>query len=76
MIVPERRASDNYHEDITTIGSGEAYVFQNGLAIKGTWNKSSVADQIKFLDESGNEIKLVPGQVIVSAVPNYGGVEF
>lgn len=76
MMVAERKASDNYHEDITAVGSGEAYIFQNGLAIKGTWNKASVDEQIRFLDENGAEIKLAPGQTIVSAVPNYGSVEY
>ncbi|MBQ3476508.1 DUF3048 domain-containing protein [Candidatus Saccharibacteria bacterium] len=76
MVVSERRASDNYHEDITTIGSGDAYIFQNGTVIKGTWNKASRADQIRFLDPEGKEIKLAPGQTIVSAVPNYGGIDY
>lgn len=76
MVVAERKASDNYHEDITAVGSGDAYIFQNGLAIKGTWNKASVGEQIRFLDENGAEIKLAPGQTIVSAIPNYGSVEF
>ncbi len=76
MIVPEKKASDNYHEDITTVGSGEAYVFQNGIAIKGTWKKDSVADQIRFYDESGVEIALAPGQTFVEAVPTYGSIEY
>ncbi|MBR3138862.1 DUF3048 domain-containing protein [Candidatus Saccharibacteria bacterium] len=76
MIVNERKAADNYHEDITAIGSGDVYVFQNGDVVKGTWRKDSVADQIKFLDTEGNEFKLAPGQTIVSAVPNYGSVAF
>ena len=74
--VAERKASDNYHESIDTIGSGEAYIFQNGTAIKGTWRKDSRQDQIKFTDEEGNEVKLAPGQTFVSAVPNYGSVEY
>lgn len=76
MIVQERRASDNYHEDITAIGSGDAYVFQNGQAYKGKWNKPSDKDQIKFADENGAEIRLVPGQTFISAIPTYGGVEY
>ena len=74
--VAERKASDNYHESIDAIGSGEAYIFQNGTAIKGTWRKDSRQDQIKFADEEGNEVKLAPGQTFVSAVPNYGSVEY
>ncbi|MBR3253170.1 DUF3048 domain-containing protein [Candidatus Saccharibacteria bacterium] len=76
MIVQERLSSDGVHEDITSIGSGTAYVFQNGKVTVGTWNKGSIGEQIKFLDESGNEISLIPGQTIISAVPNYGGVEY
>ena len=76
MVVSEHRASDNYHEDITTLGSGDAYVFQNGTAVRGTWNKPTRADQIKFLDTEGNEIKLAPGQTIVSAIPQYGGIDY
>ena len=76
LMVDEGKASDNYHEDITTIGSGEAYIFQNGMAVQATWHKDSVSDQIRFTDASGAEIKLSPGQTIVSAVPNYGSVEY
>ncbi|MBR3122026.1 DUF3048 domain-containing protein [Candidatus Saccharibacteria bacterium] len=76
MVVQEGRATDGYHESITTIGSGKAYVFQNGAVTTGTWSKTSKADQIKFLDESGSEIKLAPGQTFISAVPNYGSVEY
>ena len=76
MMVEERRAEDNYHEDITAIGSGTAYVFQNGVVVAGSWSKSSVEDQIKFYDGDGAEIALVPGQTFVEAVPNYGSVEY
>ena len=76
MVVSEHRASDNYHEDISAIGSGDAYIFQNGMVVRGTWSKASAADQIKFTDSEGAEIKLAPGQTFVSAVPNYGSVDF
>ena len=76
MVVQESRASDNYHEDITTLGSGNVYIFQNGTAITGTWTKTSVDEQIKFFDENGKEIALAPGQTFVTAVPSYGDVEF
>ena len=76
MVVQESRAADNYHEDITAIGSGDVYVFQNGTATKGTWSKASAADQIKFTDADGKEIKLAPGQTFITAVPNYGSVNY
>ena len=76
IMVKENRASDNYHEDITTIGTGDAYIFQNGTVIKGTWSKGAKDQQIKFFGEDGSEAALAPGQTIVAAVPTYGSVEY
>ena len=76
IVVEEGKASDGYHESISTIGSGSAYIFQNGGVIAGTWRKDSINDQIKFFDESGDEVGLAPGQTFVSAVPTYGSVEY
>lgn len=76
MVVSERKAADGYHEAIDAIGSGDAYIFQNGMAIHGAWKKSSREEQIKFTDADGKEIKLAPGQTFISAVPNYGSVDF
>ena len=73
MMVDERLDSDGYHHVIQTIGTGIAYVFQNGTAMKGTWKKSSTSAQIEFADENGNTISFTPGQLWIAAVPNYGG---
>lgn len=74
MVVQERNMSDGYHEDIRTTGSGSATIFQNGEAIEGTWHKSSQTSQIIFRDNAGDTIKLVPGQVWISAIPQYGTI--
>lgn len=76
IVVSEHRASDNYHEDITTTGSGDAYIFQNGVAVKGTWHKNTKDDQITFTDASGKEVLLAPGQTFITAVPNYGSITY
>jgi len=76
MTVYETLASDNYHEAITTVGSGTAHIFQNGTVINGTWSKESKWEQIKFFDEAGNEVSLIPGQTWISAVPHYGSVNY
>ena len=76
MMVEEWKAEDGYHEDIAAIGSGEAYIFQNGTVTHGSWNKGSWEEQIRFFDDAGAEIKLAPGQTFVEAVPTYGGVEY
>lgn len=73
MEVEESLADDNYHQIVEAIGSGTAYIFQNGQAIKGTWSKSSIASQIVFKDESGAEITFAPGQLWISAIPRGTG---
>ncbi|MBQ3309418.1 DUF3048 domain-containing protein [Candidatus Saccharibacteria bacterium] len=73
MMVDEYLASDNYHQVIQTIGSGNAYIFQNGTAEKGTWVKNNKHDQITFKDSAGNIISFTPGQIIISALPNSTG---
>ena len=76
IVVQESRAADGVHESIKTTGSGNAIVFQNGNVIEGTWEKPSVSSQIVFKDNRGDIIKLVPGQTWISAIPNYGSVDY
>ena len=64
---------DGYRENITTSGSGEVTIFQNGMATGGTWQKSSRTDPLKFTDSTGKEIVLNRGQTWVVAVPNGSG---
>lgn len=73
MFVEEYNTGDyKNHEQITTIGSGRAIIFQNGLAIEAVWNKSSQTSQISFTDSEGNDIALVRGQTWITAIPNNG----
>lgn len=76
MRVTESTMADGYHEQIQTIGSGEAYIFQNGEYIKATWSKASQNSQIVFKDSSGNEIKFTPGQLWIAAIPQFGSVNW
>jgi len=59
---------DGYREQMTTIGSGEAHIFQDGTHVQGTWKKDSKKSQIKFLDAKGKEIPLEPGQTWLTAI--------
>lgn len=76
MRVQEHTMSDNYHESIATIGSGVAYVFQNGQVIEGKWSKTSQNSQISFTDADGDEIAFNPGLVWIAAVPQFGSVSW
>lgn len=76
MFVQENTASDGYHEDIRTISSGSALVFQNGGVTEATWSKTAQGSQITFRDAAGEEIKFTPGQLWIAAVPQYGSVNY
>lgn len=64
---------DGYRQSITTTGSGEAFIFQNGTVIEATWTKPSRASQIVFRDKAGKDIPLVRGQTWIAAIPNGHG---
>ena len=64
---------DGYRESITTTGSGEAIIFQNGTATAATWHKADRSSSIKFTGADGKEIPLNRGQTWVAAVPDGSG---
>ena len=64
---------DGYEEQIETVGSGNATIFQNGTAVNVIWTKDSAGSQIIFTDATGVEIPLVSGQTWIVAVPNGTG---
>lgn len=59
---------DGYREQMTTIGSGEVHIFQNGTHVQGTWKKDAKKSQIKFVDAKGKEILLERGQTWLTAI--------
>lgn len=67
---------DGHHETITTIGSGEAIIFQNGIAQTVTWTKKDKTSQITFADATGKDVPLVRGQTWIAAVPATGSVSW
>jgi len=64
---------DGYRQSITTTGTGEAVIFQNGTATTATWSKPDRASQLTFTDAAGKPIPLNRGQTWISAVPNGHG---
>ena len=73
MMVDQWLDTDRYHLRTQMIGTGVAYIFQNGTAVQGTWSKASQGEQIVFRDSEGKEIAFTPGQLWIAAVPNNGG---
>lgn len=50
--------------------SGEAFYYFNGQELRGKWkkDKSRMDSKMLFLDQNGNEIKFVPGQIWVEVL--------
>lgn len=69
----QRVFEDGYRESITTTGTGEATVFQNGHANTVTWHKDSRDDQLRFTDSAGAPFKLARGTTWISAIPISNG---
>ena len=63
---------------LQTIGSGVAHVFRSGLAISGTWKKTSASDPTTVTDASGQKIPFADGQVwyVVIGANRGGSVTF
>jgi len=57
-----------YYSDYTTIGSGAAYVFQDGTLTIGKWSKASRTSPLEFLTTSGSPLKLNAGQTWITAL--------
>lgn len=68
-----RVLEDGYREDIKAIGSGQAVIFQNGVAQEVIWTKPSRGEPITFTDTTGKEVPLIRGQIWITAVPTSTG---
>lgn len=53
---------------IDIIGTGDGYLFRDGVVKPITWTKEAADTQISFQDEKGQEIKFLPGQIWVEVV--------
>ena len=76
LIMPYSLEADGYHSDYNTIGTGQVYIFQDGLVSKGTWTKSSSTSQFVFKDETGKEVGLNRGQTWLTALSDNGKVTY
>lgn len=80
MVVPfsytGRTSQGGSYSKYGVIGSGVAYVFQDGEVTVGSWSKESNTDQITFTDESGATLNINPGQTWITAVSDSGKVVY
>lgn len=60
---------DGYREQMQTIGSGQAYIFQNGTVQQASWEKVDKKSQLRFVDANKKDIPLESGQTWITAIP-------
>ncbi len=48
---------------LNTVGSGNAYIFENGQEIQATWNKSSDNSRMMFTTQSGSPVTFQRGEI-------------
>ncbi len=69
MVTSVRSAGDGTsHLLYDTIGFGEAVVFQDGIAIPGTWSKPNPHSRIRFFDGGGSEVVFNRGQTWIEVL--------
>ncbi len=67
--VPTQRGfEDGYREQMTTVGSGAAVVFQDGIATDANWTKADKKSIITLTDTTGKSIALNAGQTWYTAI--------
>lgn len=68
--------ADDHHSQYSTIGNGQAYIFQDGTVTIGQWSKTSDKSQFVFTDPAGKPLTLNPGQTWLSAIAGAGKVSY
>ena len=64
------------YADYRTVGGGNAFIFQNGTVTSAKWQRESVNDELRFVNENNEEIKLNRGQVWISIYPNSNSISW
>jgi len=80
IVVPESQgpldATGAYYSEYQTVGSGTAYIFQDGGETTGQWSKSSNNANISFTSSDGKTIPLNAGQTWITAVTSTSAVKY
>ena len=73
---PLNDGSKKHRLEAQFTGSGTAWISTNGMTIKGTWRKRSMADPTRFYDASGKLVTLTQGQTFVQVMPRGSKIVF
>lgn len=70
VVMVANHSRDGIYSVYRSIGSGTAYIFQDGTLTKGTWEKRNKKENIRFGDENGSPLGLNPGQTWITLATN------
>lgn len=76
IVTPYSIASDRVHSIYKTIGSGKAYIFQDGAVTEGIWEKADSKKPIRLGDANGAPLAINVGQTWITAVGTAGSVAY
>ncbi len=67
---------DKAREEVQVLGSGEAFVLQDGRLTRATWRKRSINSPTRYFDAQDREIAVNQGGVWIQVLPQYGAASF
>lgn len=66
LVMPQGK--NGIYTTYNTLGTGTAFVFQDGVVTTGTWTKTANNSNFTFKDANGAELKLNPGRTWITVV--------
>lgn len=65
---------DKAREEVEVIGSGTAYILQDGRLTLATWRKTSIYGPTLYYNRQGKRIAFNKGGIWIQVIPQYGSV--
>ena len=76
LVMQQGLEADGLHTIYGIIGSGQAYIFEDGIVTVGTWQKTSNTAQITFTDTNSQTIALDAGQTWITIVGSSSDISY
>jgi hypothetical protein len=76
QFAPIRPSGIKEYNIIDTVGTGPAVIFQDGVAMVGTWRKDSESGRTRFFDGAGQETLFNRGRTWIEVVPTDSAVNY
>ncbi|HEV7454713.1 MAG TPA: DUF3048 domain-containing protein [Candidatus Saccharimonadales bacterium] len=76
LIMPKGINSDGIHTTYGAVGSGHAYVFQDGTLTEGSWQKANNSAPIILTNAANQPLTLNPGQTWFTALGDVNSVTY